>query len=107
MWSQDMGSSPDATDVPWPLPRRIGYGHAWSEHRVEFPEVSDREAFAQLVAHLLRTGERKELNRGRVAYWSDEVQAIVIVSPSDPDGGTAFRPVHGRAYFDELVARSR
>lgn len=102
-----MGAVLGVPDELWPLPRRIAYGHAWSEHRFEFPELGDQEAFASFIAHVLQTGEPKALRQGRMAHWSDEAQAIVIVSPFDPDGGTAFRPVRGRVYFDELVARTR
>ena len=102
-----MSSALGDQDEPWPLPQRIAHGHAWGEHRFEFPEVADQEVFTTLVEQILRTGERKDLRRDRVAYWSEDAEAIVIVSPADPDGGTVFRPARGRAYFDELVARAR
>ena len=35
-----------------------------------------------------------------MAYWDDDEQAIVITNPDDPDGGTAFKPGRGKAYFD-------
>lgn len=44
--------------------------------------------------------EEKELKNNRRAYWDDSTQVIVIEEPGDTDGGTAFRPDDGKAYFD-------
>jgi filamentous hemagglutinin len=43
-----------------------------------------------------------QLPSNRLAYWNDQEQTVVIVNPHDPDGGTAFRPDDGKAYFDDL-----
>ena len=44
----------------------------------------------------------KNLDRGRTGYWDEKSGTIVIKDPKNPDGGTAFRPVEGRKYFDDL-----
>lgn len=38
------------------------------------------------------------LDRGRVAYWDPDKEAVVI---EDGDGGTVFTPKDGKAYFDD------
>ena len=90
----------------WQLQRRIAFGHAWDEHRFEFPEVVDRDAFVDVIDRIITTGQRKALSRHRTAFWSEIEQAVVITNSDDPDGGTVFRPDRGRAYFDELLAQS-
>jgi filamentous hemagglutinin len=93
------------TDVP-DLAKRIAGGHAYRKHvvdRNEFPDAPNRRRFAALVARVLASpDETKRLKDGRRAYWHDETRTLVMVNPRDPDGGTAFRPIRGRAYFDEL-----
>ena len=42
------------------------------------------------------------LARGRAAYWHNESGTIVLLSPSDPDGGTCFKPGEGRRYFESI-----
>lgn len=42
----------------------------------------------------------KTLSNGRRAYWNDKQDMVVIEDPSNPDGGTAFRPIDGKVYFD-------
>jgi filamentous hemagglutinin len=44
----------------------------------------------------------RELRNGRSAFWDDATGTVVIRNPSAVDGGTAFRPTNGRAYFDGL-----
>ncbi len=42
----------------------------------------------------------KPLVDGRYGYWKNGV--VVVTNPSDPDGGTAFRPDTGRKYYEDL-----
>lgn len=87
---------------------RIASGHAFQEHvvdRDEFPEVRTREEFADLI-HLVLTDSscsHVTLRSGRHAYWSEALQMIVITDNWSDDGGTAFRPPRGRAYFRGLI----
>jgi filamentous hemagglutinin len=47
--------------------------------------------------------EVKQLSNGRTAYWNDKEKMVVIHDPKSPDGGTAFRPTNGKAYFDNSL----
>jgi hypothetical protein len=42
--------------------------------------------------------EERYLDRGRVAYWDPDKEAVVI---EDGEGGTVFTPTGGKAYFDD------
>jgi hypothetical protein len=80
----------------------IANGHAYDKHVVaqgEFPEIKSRADFEQLIAEVMNNpDENKALSGGRHAYWKGDV--IVITNPRHPDGGTAFRPTAGKAYYD-------
>ena len=85
---------------------RISRGHAYEKHvleRVEFPGIETREQFRNHVKNVLDCPtEVKELSGDRRAYWHEPSGTIVIRNPKRADGGTAFRPLGGRAYFDHL-----
>ncbi|HTR85354.1 MAG TPA: hypothetical protein VMI56_12810 [Reyranella sp.] len=86
--------------------RKIAEGHAFSKHVIkknEYPEISSREEFVRHVENAMTNAtETRELDRGRKAYWHAPSGTVVIEDPANPDGGTAFRPDRGKAYFDEL-----
>lgn len=85
------------------LAQRIASGHAWAEHRSEFAFVSDATAFASFIESILATPDAERmLARGRAAYWHSESGTIVLLSPSDPDGGTCFKPGEGTRYFESI-----
>jgi hypothetical protein len=42
--------------------------------------------------------EVRYLERGRVAYWDPDKEAVVI---EDGEGGTVFTPKAGKSYFDD------
>jgi hypothetical protein len=46
--------------------------------------------------------EVKELAGGRTAYYDEDTNTLVIEDPSNPDGGTAFKPTPGKSYFEDL-----
>ncbi|MGD0706199.1 MAG: hypothetical protein ABSA02_40755 [Trebonia sp.] len=78
----------------------ISSGHAFDKHvveRGEFPGVTTRKQFANLIEDAVMNGESRVLSRGRTAYWTDGT--VVIRNPSAPDGGTTFRPPDGYDYF--------
>ena len=82
------------------IAEEISGGHAFDKHvvdRGEFPGVTTREQFANLIEDAVMNGESRVLNRGRTAYWSEGT--VVIRNPSEPDGSTAFRPPDGYDYF--------
>lgn len=86
----------------------IAGGHAFKKHVVdgqEFAEfgIKTRQEFSQHIEGILgQPSAQKELARGRHAYWDDASGTVVIRSGDHPDGGTAFRPKTGRAYYENL-----
>jgi hypothetical protein len=79
---------------------QISAGHAFDKHvveRSEFPGVTTREQFANLIEDAVINGESRVLSRGRTAYWSEGT--VVIRNPRAADGGTSFRPPEGYDYF--------
>ena len=93
------------------LAEKIANGHAYDKHVIrkgEFPEVQNQEEFKDLVEGILNhPDEVKDLERGRKAYWDNETGILVIDSPNDPDGGTAFRPPDGKDWFDKELKSAR
>lgn len=83
---------------------RIAKGHAYEKHRREFGFSSRAEMAAHLDHVIDATGPPnvKHLQRHRVAYWHEATGSVVIVDPNTTDGGTAFKPNRGRAYFNNL-----
>ncbi len=88
------------------LARRIANGHAFRRHvlvRKEYPPITSHEQFAALIYDVITNpDDTRSLPRGRYAYWQEETQTLVITDPGQRDGGTAFRPTTGKAYFDRL-----
>lgn len=82
------------------IARKIANGHAYTNHAHEFSGVKDKDQFAQHIDQMMKSGIKKQLSRGRVAYWYGGT--VVITNPNNPDGGTAFRPSRGREYFNNL-----
>ena len=85
------------------IAEEISGGHAFDKHvveRGEFPGVTTREQFANLIEGAVMNGEPRVLSRGRTAYWSEGT--VVIRDPGAPDGGTTFRPAKGHNYFLRL-----
>ncbi|MBU9808854.1 hemagglutinin repeat-containing protein, partial [Rahnella sp. SL6] len=88
--------------------RDIADGHAFEKHVLEQNEYADlgiktKEQFAQHIENVVRNPtSTKELSNGRSAYWDQSSGTVVIRNPKAADGGTAFRPTNGRAYFDNL-----
>ena len=89
---------------PIGIARRIAQGHAYDKHvleKGEFPEIANPGEFEHLIDDVMNNyDDSKSLTRGRAAYWKDDI--VVITNPVDPDGGTAFRPVDGKEYYDNL-----
>lgn len=83
--------------------KKIANGHAYEKHVIEkgeFPEINSPEEFEHLVKGVMKSPESKPLSNGRHAYWKDDT--VVITDPNHIDGGTAFRPTAGKAYYDNL-----
>lgn len=98
--------SGDGNTGPNSLALRIANGHAYRKHVVrdhEYPAVGTPHEFAVLIDDVMTAPNAvKPLRAGRLAYWQDESATVVIVDPTHPDGGTAFRPGSGRTFFDSL-----
>jgi hypothetical protein len=78
----------------------ISGGHAFDKHVIEqgeFPGVTTRRQFADMIEDTVMNGESRVLSGGRTAYWSDGT--VVIRNPGAADGGTAFRPTNDYDYF--------
>jgi len=85
----------------------IANGHAFDKHVVEQNEFGDsittQEQFANQIENILNNpSATKQLSNGRSAYWDDTSGMVVIRNPKAVDGGTAFKPTNGKAYFDSL-----
>jgi hypothetical protein len=80
--------------------REIAEGHAWTDHRHEFPEAHSKEEFAEIVNRVIDNPAAVTKTHGkRTAYWDRDSGTIVIVDPDGPHGGTAMRPSAGEDYF--------
>ncbi len=78
----------------------IAGGHAFDKHvlsKGEYPGVTSRQEFAQIIEDVIMNGEMRTLSGGRTAYWKDGT--VVIGNPNSADGGTAYRPDKGYDYF--------
>jgi filamentous hemagglutinin len=82
----------------------IAKGHAWSNHRHEFPEFATPAEFARHIDSIFSNPQAlvRKLARGRQAWWHGASRTVVIHDPNHPDEGTAFRPTGGKSYFDNL-----
>lgn len=88
--------------------KEIAGGHAFEKHVLQQGEftglgIRTRAQFAQHIENVVKNPtSTKELSNGRSAYWDQSTGTVVIRNPKASDGGTAFRPVNGRVYFDNL-----
>ncbi len=88
--------------------QEISGGHAFEKHVIQQGEYKDlgittREQFASHIESVVNNPTSfRELSGGRTAYWDNVSGTVVIRNPKAVDGGTAFRPVNGQAYFDSL-----
>jgi len=81
---------------------KIANGHAFLKHAGEFGNITKNE-FKELIQETITNpSEVKSLANGRTAYWNESEQTVVIKNPNAADGGTAFQPKAGKAYFDNL-----
>ncbi|WP_157025719.1 hypothetical protein [Paraburkholderia heleia] len=86
---------------------QIANGHAFDKHVVEQDEfgssIATKDHFAKQIENVLNNpSATKQLSNGRSAYWDDSTGMVVIQNPNATDGGTAFKPKNGKAYFDNL-----
>ncbi len=88
--------------------KEISGGHAFVKHVLqqgEFKElgIQSRAQFARHIEAIVNNPTAtRHLSSSRVAYWHEATKTVVIRNPRAIDGGTAFQPNNGRAYFDNL-----
>ncbi|MFN9121051.1 MAG: hypothetical protein ACK5X5_04535 [bacterium] len=88
--------------------KEIAGGHAFEKHVLNQGEfkglgIRTREQFANHIENVVNNPTAsRQLSGGRPAYWQDSTGTVVIRNPRAADGGTAFQPTNGRAYFDGL-----
>jgi hypothetical protein len=88
--------------------QEIAGGHAFEKHVLNQGEfkslgIRTREQFAGHIENVLNNPTAsRQLRDGRSAHWHESTGTVVIRNPRDTDGGTAFQPTGGRAYFDGL-----
>jgi RHS repeat-associated protein len=80
----------------------IANGHAFAKHGAEFGNISQGEFQALVKDTISNPSDFKYLSNGRSAFWSDQNQMVVIRNPGAADGGTAFSPAAGKAYFNNV-----
>ena len=86
----------------------IAGGHAFEKHVLNQGEfrglgIRTRDQFASHIEDVVSNPTAsRQLSGGRSAYWQDSTGTVVIRNPRAADGGTAFQPTNGRAYFDAL-----
>lgn len=92
----------------WMLANQIATGHAFGKHVVQKQEfakygITNVQQFKRHIERIIRKpSSTRDLSDGRSAYWDDATGTVVIRNPKDIDGGTAFIPLNGRAYFEGL-----
>jgi len=81
----------------------IANGHAFDSHAAEF-SVATRSDFQGVVQSTLANPNTlfRGLSNGQSAFHNPSSNTVVIVNPSTPDSGTAFRPTGGANYFNRL-----
>ena len=80
---------------------RIANGHAFAKHAGEFGNLTQNEFKSLIQETIVTPSDVRSLSDGRTAYWNDSAQVVVIKNPN-ADGGTAFSPSGGKAYFNNL-----
>jgi len=81
---------------------RIASGHAFAKHASEFGNITQNEFKEAVQSTMANPSEVRVLSNGRTAYWNDSNGMVVIKNPAAADGGTAFIPTAGKAYFNNL-----
>ena len=88
------------------IARAMAAGHSYEKHVVDeklFPEVKNRDAFAELIAKVLANPtHHRMLENDREAFYDRKSNTIVIYNPHARDKGTCFRPNAGLRYYENL-----
>jgi len=88
------------------IAKRIAHGHAYKKHverNNEFSDIISRENFQSRIEFIMNhPDDFKELERGRVAYWGQIQEIIIIHDPNHSDLGTAYKARDGKESFNRL-----
>jgi hypothetical protein len=88
------------------IAEEISGGHAYAKHVIkqnEFPGFSQVH-FEHHIRNILNSStEMKTLTGGRTAYWDQKSGTVIIRDPLRIDGGTSFRPINGKKYYDDVL----
>jgi RHS repeat-associated protein len=81
--------------------------HAFVKHVLvqgEFPGIRTTSQMRRLVTSIFADARSlvRNLSGGRLAVWSEENSAVVIINSRNPGKSTIFQPASGKAYFDGL-----
>ena len=84
---------------------RIATGHALTSHLSEFADLgitTEKELIEYVMKIINKPDLSKSLLNNRRAYYNIRDNAIVIYDPANADLGTAFRPIPGIDYYNNL-----
>jgi hypothetical protein len=83
--------------------QKIANGHGWKKHKTEFQTlgITTKQQYASHIDKVVNasTTHQKQLLKQRHAYYDQPTNTIVITDQKTKDGGTAFLPKKGFAYF--------
>lgn len=90
------------------ISEQIAGGHAFEKHVINRKEFLDsivtRKEFARHIEKILnKPTEIKALTCNRIGYWDQKSGTVIIRDPLQRDGGTAFKPLRGKTYYDEVL----
>ena len=82
---------------------RIANGHGFDKHSWEFG-VGTRGDYRDMIVRVLGNplAKPKTLRDGRIAFYEEDTNTLVLVDPNAYDNGTAYRPNKGMAAFKDL-----
>jgi hypothetical protein len=94
----------------------IAHGHAFTKHHAEFVKnavfdglafpddtIANADEFGAFIGGIMSTAAASRALAGnRTAYWDARTGTVVILNLDVNDCGTAFRPVAGMAYYNNL-----
>lgn len=86
--------------------QEIAGGYAFGKHVVkegQFPGITMPQEFSAHIESIMNNPSAvRHLSKGRTAYWDCASGTVVIRNPGAIDGGTAFKPRQGKAFFENL-----
>ncbi len=84
---------------------KIASGHAWTKHAVDWQKLglSSSKELAEYLGRVQAGGVEKVLENGRIAWFDEAKQVVLIFNPKSADKGSAFIPkAAGIDYFNAL-----